>query len=868
MSASALQKLTREAQAAERNWREARSRADAAQADLDRLQDLAGTLPLLGQCAALEERLDPLRHLPDAAPEVQERFARIETDKRDLTNRIRDRALRILTMEERRAALATDPDALAQAAAIEAVDALRPEHDTAVTDLPRRRAAADEAGTRIAALLAQMGQEGVAPSELCLPGTRLSTLRALLTERSGLTGTATTTALETAKAAALLEREQARLGDPGPAGDESALAALLARLRGQDPADALSRALRDRDQALSRLDSALIGLVPWTGDADALAALAVPPGWQIEEWASAQETARQQELDARREAEGLREELGRLQSDAAGRGAAHAASGVTLADAAGARSNREALWAVHLADLSTTSARSFEQALRQDDRISALLADTLAMARREALDQAAQDTAAARLEAAEGRLDAALVAQHATRSAIDATTAALGLAGVPFGELRRWLDLRIAALTERAALRDAETAVIRCRKVQQDANDVLRAALHMSTEHPPEGFESLLARATARIEASERRREARQRLQSLASDLRDRRQAEMDAVQALDEWRNSWTAASLDSPLASYADDDPGLGTVLDLLDQLGVAQQAFAGLTDRIDKMEANRHRFAEAKSAILNALNMDQVVSWADVLTRLRNARDAARDHETLARQIADEHRLDSEDRRMLEARGADATAIGAALGWTEADGSLAEHIAGCRDAAILRHGIDALRDQLRDRPAPAEGEDVETVRQRVADLKADLQILRSEVETCLAAHLEAKRRIEAVGGDDALARIVATRENVLLEIRERAEVHLASRFGLIAFETGLRRYRDQHRSAMLTRASEAFVRLSRGRIPASPRSRTARRRFWWRCRRGVARNWRSICPRAPGSSFTWPCVSRAIMNWPKAA
>lgn len=48
VSASALQKLTREAQAAERNWREARSRADAVQADLDRLQDLAGTLPLLG----------------------------------------------------------------------------------------------------------------------------------------------------------------------------------------------------------------------------------------------------------------------------------------------------------------------------------------------------------------------------------------------------------------------------------------------------------------------------------------------------------------------------------------------------------------------------------------------------------------------------------------------------------------------------------------------------------------------------------------------------------------------------------------------------------------------------------------------------
>lgn len=813
VSAGALQKLIREAQSAEQAWRDARCREDAALADLDRVQELAGTLPLLGQLSRLEARLAPLQHLPEATPEVQEQFSRIETDRRDLTNRIRDRALRLQGLEDQRAALAADPDVLAQAAAVEAAEALRPEHDTAVKDLPRRREEADAADARLHSILAQIGQFGGEPSDFCLPDPQLAALRALLTARSGLLGTAKSTVAETGKATALLERERERLGDPGPAEDEAALTALLARLRAQDPAEALARALRERDQACGRLDSALAALAPWVGDDDSLAALTVPPGWQIGDWEAALEKARQQELDARRDATALRDEMGRLQSEAAGRGAAQAASGITLADAARTRSAREGLWAAHLGELSAVSARLFEQALREDDRMSTLLAEAIAVARGEALEQAAQETAAARLEGAEARLDAALTAQRITGAEIAAACAALGLSGGTLPDLKTWLDLRMAAMAERTLLRAADTAVIRCKDVQEAASRALGAALRKPAEDPPEGFENLLASAVARIEASERRREARQRLLMLAADLRERRQAQAEAEAALETWRQDWKTASHGTILAAYADDDPGLGTVLDFLDRLGTEIQTAAALSDRIEKMEANRSRFVDAKTAVLTALTLDDGVSWTDVLARLRRAQDADRDLGTLARQIGKEQQQDSDDRRVLEARDADAAEIGVRLGWSGADDGLPDHIARCCEAETLRQSVEALRDDLRDRPAPVEGEDAGTIRQQVADLKADLQILRNETETRLAAHLEAKRRIEAVGGDDTLARIAATRENLLLDIRERTEAHLARRFGLMAFEAGLRRYRDQHRSAMLTRASEAFSCLSRG-------------------------------------------------------
>ncbi|RRH73822.1 ATP-binding protein [Falsigemmobacter faecalis] len=819
ISAGTLQRLSKEAQVSEQAWQEARALQEGQEKDFDRLQELAGTLPLLARLARLQDHYAPLRDLPEASDALQQRFERAGAEREKLTNRIRDRALRLQGLADQRADLSPDPLVLARAEDIEAAEALRPEHDSARNDLPRRRTEAAEAQAQLSDILAQLGQAGADPQKISLAPARMAALRALLTARSGLQNSAGTAALESRRAADFLERETARLGDPGPAEDEAALAALVSRLRSQDPADALARALRDRDQALSRVDAALLALAPWRGDAAALTALAPPAGWQIADWETTLEASRTAEHDARRDAATLRDDISRLGREAAGREAAHAASGVTLSDAAGARRLREAQWAAHLSDLNAASARRFEQALREDDRISVLLAETMAEARRAAQDQAALASAEARLEAAESRLEAALTAQSATTEAVQAASRTLGLSGSALADLKSWLDLRIRALSEITALRDAEAGLTRSKATLEAAAQLLRAALGAQAEAPLQAFELLLATAVARIEASERRREARQHLTTLAADLRERRQAEADAAHAFSTWRSDWSTATRDTLLAAFCDDDPALSSVLDLLDQLSVTAQKAHSLQDRVAKMEANCQRFSEAKSAALAALEMAQDQPWSDVLQRLRRAQDAARDHDSLDGQIAREGQDEAQDQRALAACAEEIAGIGTLLGWTESEseaevaGSLADHLRKCREAAGLRLEIDELQKELRDRPAPAAEETPDAVRQRLLDLRAALFISRAGTESRLTSHLEAKSKAEAVGGDDQLARIAAERENLLLELREKATAHLTQKFGLIAFEAGLRRYRDQHRSTMMTRASEAFSRLSRG-------------------------------------------------------
>lgn len=810
VSANQLRKWARDAADAEAEWRDARAAEDGVQAELNRLVQVQGTLPLLDRRARLADLLAPINHLPDADAATQKDCARIEAERADLNTRIAVRTARLASLDAQLTSLATDPDVLAIAEDITAAEALRAGHDTAMADLPRRRDEADRVRAQIAVLLSDLDRAGASAADVVLAEPVIVRLRALLAARSGLLTADKAAAAETAKAKALLAREREQSGDPQPDHDDAALPALLTRLRTQDPVDARARALRDRDEAQGRLSAALGGLAPWIGDAAGLAALAVPPGWQMQAWEDEAEAARQQAQDIGREVDALQDRLDRMDGEVAGQGASTAAGGMTLADAAAARSLREALWAAHRSNLTEGSADRFEQALREDDRISAQLAEAIAEARRSALHGAERDRLAAQLTEARARRDAAAARGVRVDAAVSAACDALGLTGAGLADLKSWLDLRVIALTHHHAVRDAQAALDRAGALLDAQTTVLSRAL--GQDGAAGGYEALLALATARLAAADQRREARRRLNALAADLREREEAGRAAQQDWAAWQLDWAGACRGSVLADYRDDDPSLGAMLDRLDQLGLAVRELAQLDDRIEKMAANQRRFQQARAGVLQSLSLPEGTPWPEVLSRLRRAEDAARDHTGLSGTRALELRQDAEDRSILAVRAAAAAEMGARLG--QPDGViLADHIARCVEATRLRREIATLEDELRGRPQPEAAQDAQAIQLRIDTLKAEAQLLREATEARHEAHLEARRQLEKVGGDDALARVVAERQNLLLEIRERARDHLAARFGLMAFEAGMRRYRDEHRSGMMARASDAFSRLTLG-------------------------------------------------------
>ena len=808
VSAGALKKLSQEEQAAALDWRQAREAEEELRARLDRLVDLAASLPLRARLSMLEAKLAPLAHLPDAGEAEQSVFERAERERLLRAGRIRDRATRLEALEAKLARQTPDPAALAAADAMAAAEALRGDYEGAVRDMPRRREALNAALTRRDSLLAQLGHSGASEDELRLSAPGKARLRAALSARSGLETALKNAREECARTARLLESEHAHQGEVDGSADETVLAQLLARLRSRDPADVLARAQSDQDEAGAALSRAISLLTPWRGDAAALARQTPPAPWQIDAWEKEAEEARRAEADAQREVLALREELESLMAPPQ---AGLTAQIPTAEEAARARARREALWAEHLAALSAQSATAFELAMREDDRLATRFAETLAEARRAAQTAERRLTLTARLQAAGQKAAEAAARGLAVQAEVTGAAQALGLSGATLADLRVWLPLRSAALAAAERLAEAETVLLRAVTSLDEATQSLNGAL--GDPAAPMDYEVLFARASARLQDADRRREARLRLQALTAELKEREAAQQTAEAGLADWRADWSDAAAGTLLSRYSGSDPVLGQVLDLIEAWGAEDLIAGEQLDRISKMEANRQRFTEAWAHVVAAFGGVATLTWQEASDRLKAADAAARQSSELMRQIKAEQDEDAEDRLLLEACEAELKALGEALNWQPAAGDLNQHLSKCCTAALLRRELTDLREALDNTDNMDPNQDPDQLRSEISQLKSRLQMLRSETEAAQARHHEARRRIDAIGGDDALALLDENRATLLMEMREKSEAHLRGRFGLIAFEAGLRRYREQHRSTMLARASEAFSQLSHG-------------------------------------------------------
>ena len=96
--------------------------------------------------------------------------------------------------------------------------------------------------------------------------------------------------------------------------------------------------------------------------------------------------------------------------------------------------------------------------------------------------------------------------------------------------------------------------------------------------------------------------------------------------------------------------------------------------------------------------------------------------------------------------------------------------------------------------------------------AELDTRLADLDGRAKDLFADRARATDALDAIGGDDAVARIEANRRTLLLEIEDLALRYLRLKTGSLVAEHGIRAYREKHRSAMMNRASEAFRLITR--------------------------------------------------------
>ena len=529
------------------------------------------------------------------------------------------------------------------AAEADRLDDLRARYTTADRDLPERRLRLREADLKVRDILVRIERPDEAdPHRLILGASIVGQLRDFIEERSGIEARKTAALAEYEAARHRLDEAEAALRNAGD-GSETAenhaamslLATTLAALRADDHAARRRLAERSRAKHRAELDERLGALRPWTGDAGALAGLAVPEAPDLERWKTVLAAAEKRLSACTAEVDGLTAKHARMEAELVAIGSvAHL---IGDREATTIRAGREKAWSSHRRTLDAASADLFEAAMREDDIVTnARLGHAAEVAK---LNRLRQDLAADESTLARARdLQAAAAADVSrVRGEIAAAVAGAlpGFAGdTLLPQLEAWLGRREKALETRAALREAEHELYAADADAASARERLATALAAAgiPHDVASGFDTLSAVALSALDRETSLRTLREAVEGCRRDVARRERGAKDAGRADDVWAAGWKHACAGCWLGEDG-TAPSLATVresLDVIAGLGPALDARAGLADRIEKMERDQAAFAaqvaSAEAALGLADTSSPVLQRAQAIAeRIEEARDA---------------------------------------------------------------------------------------------------------------------------------------------------------------------------------------------------------------------------------------------------
>ena len=416
-----------------------------------------------------------------------------------------------------------------------------------------------------------------------------------------------------------------------------------------------------------------------------------------------------------------------------------------------------------------------------------------------------------------------------------ARTGAEGLSSaVTLSKLTTWIDRRAEVLKTLEELGSQDVEIERAREDENRHRERLAKALTTArvAHDPALNIEDLVEIAQAAVESDKERRvasrAARQEVERARSELERRQRDAGQAGRDDAKWHADWTA-SLSRCWLGGADPEPSTAAVRRILENVVVLESTLenrAAMADRIAKMEQDQAAFTAAVRGLVEQLgdtfDAGQVIAINDGLSnRLsqaihdRKARGKCTEEiESVAKDIANVENSLAELRavadEMFTAFGVDSL--------REVDERLKKvaHRTTVRGELSDRESklVESMKARsLEEAVSALENTDSDKLEREIAEIKARLENAAGRTNELYLALDRAENAINAVGGDYAVARLEAQRRTALLEIEEGARAYLRTRLGIEAAERALSAYRDEHRSSMMKRASEAFRTISRG-------------------------------------------------------
>jgi uncharacterized protein YhaN len=642
--------------------------------------------------------------------------------------------------------------------------------------------------------------------------------------------------------------------------DITALQNLCTQLR-NDAAHIRLEQLSERNRELQHAVADAIRLLqPWQGDAKALQLQSPPPASHLQALADEKQTCEDNRrlLQSRHDECRLRADTLRRETESTRLG--FIADEQTIVHSRGAR---DTAWLAHTDALDAKSdnptlqstARKFASALASDDVLTASRqteSNRIAKLSQLAVDMAAQQQELGELQA---RLDDAGESLRVTISAIALVADNLGLSDnhdVP--AITHWLALREQALQLLAeqSRHASEQAACKARCVNQQARLCECMAEHLSASALEQlrgaSLEECLPLAEQTLERMQKeRRDHTQQLderKTLDRELQERQKLLDENRQKLTDWQTEWQAAMGTSWLAGH--EAPIVASLLHHLRELTASVDDMDKLCERIAFIESQKNRFITDSTTLVRLLPTS--VSQADTSDPRHSEMpgdDTAADQTDTSRLVAERavDELESSlktalqhqascDRLSTELDNTEKAATALQTELQPVEQQLTDMQTHCQveSTVDLQNALEQARTraslEAQERQAHAELVDENNIQMTDAAIVALSQLDQSELDTDIQTsedqlieerqklndlhhtYRTAENALNTMAGEADVALLVERRENLLIELRERAMDTLRARLGRVVVLEGLRRYRDQHRSGMMQRARDAFV------------------------------------------------------------
>ncbi|RFB76614.1 AAA family ATPase [Methylovirgula sp. 4M-Z18] len=841
IQASTHRALTTALEQVEAKYNAAMKEIGAARARQEEIARVLRAHPLATEYRLREEQLAAYKDLPhpphewlSVLPDLMVQETRLQAELAGIQQRehkIREEMKGLVT-DEHLLTMTERLDHLADSAA---------RYATAEEDLPKRKAALSESIRRIDMILAALGQADIPdPKSLLIPAATIGTLRDLIGKKSGIDVARQSAEKEhDATRQALAKEQHARqaLGTQGAsldAGKVAQLQSVLSHLRDGNFVAEFRFAERSIPANRQAFDDAASELHPWTGDGDALRRILPPAADRLETW-----KLMLNGLDRRRlQAAERNRELATRHEQSAARLAALRDTANIMDDeeAQAALLQRDEAWQRHLSTLDRETADRFETHMRNTDAVAAArldrakeLEELRSLATELAVIKVNGDRQRELLREADEELET-LRREIKSETPLEIPLCDGASLGSWLLTIGRWTENRTSALAAwdklRRVLRELDEAKAALAAKQNSlAKTLITVGIHV------DGLDlAALMQAADNVLADHaalliKQIEVDKRLDESKAATVQRKVALDEAVTAFDVWQRDWTDALVTT---WFAEQQGTVGVVREILDVVADLPEALRERDDlqhRIDSMEANQKAFADMIMQLHEALGETfdgkSPLAAAKILIRRRDD----------AMQIEAKRRERDQalvDLAMERDRQAGETAIHDAQKRDMTDFLRVETLADVRQVLERCRKRDELVQQqgklerqiISDMPSRSAQDalirlidiDLSELQREQAELVTRVDALDGHAKNLFADRARANDSLTAIGGDDAVARLEASRRTSLLEIEDLALRYLRLRSGSLVADHGIRAYRDKHRSAMMSRASEAFRLITR--------------------------------------------------------